>query len=109
MPFINNRCINRYGGGCRVFLPELTEKIKHTKNGDVRELSVSRVDQSKDLPDFELFDLKNQLKAGVPLKQVQTKMFGSSEVHFPSDFLESKVEEKITEGESIPKANEQAV
>lgn len=61
----------------------------HCEKAIVQELvtleSGELVKQSKDLteeqmPDMELFDINNQLKAGVDLEEVNSKVFKSSKV-----------------------------
>lgn len=63
-----------------VLLPELVSKTRKTKSGDVTELSIDYVRQNKELPDKSSTDLAVQLRAGVPLKQVNTKILSPSSV-----------------------------
>lgn len=63
-----------------IFLPELVSKTRKTKSGDVTELSIDYVRQNKELPDKSSTDLAVQLRAGVPLKQVNTKILTPSSV-----------------------------
>lgn len=50
----------------------------------------------KDYPPIENFDLKNQIEAGVPLKEVNSVVFDNIEL---SDDLVSKIDSKITDTE----------
>lgn len=89
--YIPHRSGYPLSGGCRVFLPELVTKTKHTKHGDLTEIAVERVDQSKQLPSMEEFELKNQLAAGVPLEQVRTTMYDSGDINLSSEAILSDV------------------
>lgn len=76
MPFRTNYFRMERNGG-RVFLPELVTRDV----GDGRiEIHIESVDQCKELPSFEVFDLKNQLNAGVKLEKVNYKMFTADSV-----------------------------
>ena len=68
------------GFAFRCYLPEIVKKRRKTKNGEITEISLELVDQSKELPDPITTDLATQLAAGVPLDVVHAKMFGSGSV-----------------------------
>lgn len=68
-----------------IFLPELREV---DKGNGVIETIIEQVDQSKELPPFELFDLKNQLSAGVDLKKVNGKILAADT--YPIDGIMSE-------------------
>lgn len=70
-----------------IFLPELREV---DKGNGVIETIIEQVDQSKELPPFELFDLKNQLEAGVDLKRVNGKILAADT--YPIDGIMSEQE-----------------
>lgn len=77
------KCVqnNTMGGfAFRCYLPEIVKKRKKTKGGEITEISLELVDQSKELPDPITTDLATQLAAGVPLDVVRAKMFGSGSV-----------------------------
>lgn len=59
------------------FVPVVEVEDKTLKNGDIVSESV---DQCKKLPDSELFDLENQLEAGVDLDEVNSKVLQSKVV-----------------------------
>lgn len=77
---INYQFIDCAMGGHEIFLPEVVEKVKHTKNGDVTEVVVQDVSQCKKLPDLRTTDIDLLLKANVPLERVSTKMYDSPDV-----------------------------
>lgn len=81
MPFYTQRFRLPVQRG-HIFLNEIVER--DAGNGR-KELVIESVDQSKELPDFDKFDLKNQLESGVKLEQVNYKMFPASS--YPVDDL----------------------
>lgn len=98
MPFYTQRFRLPVQRG-HVFLNEIVERDKG--NGE-KELAIESVDQSKDLPDFDKFDLKNQLEGGVKLENVNYKMFPASSI--PVDYLlNSKKGEQINKQEQTNK------
>lgn len=70
------RCRQRYSGGhCGSVI---SQELVTLESGEL-------VKQSKDLteeqmPDMELFDINNQLKAGIDLEEVNSKVMKSSKV-----------------------------
>ena len=88
MPFFmqTNRVNIRSSFG-HIYLPELREV---DKGNGVIETIIEQVDQSKELPDFEQFDLKNQIAAGVDLKKVNGKILAAET--YPVDGIMSEQE-----------------
>lgn len=82
MPFnIDNTSHFRAYGSHPIFLPELVTKTKKTKTGEVMSTSIELVNQCKDLPELEEYDYQTLIDAGVPLKQVGSKMFDAGHVY----------------------------
>lgn len=52
----------------------------------------------KDYPPVSNFDLKNQIDAGVPLKEVNSVVFDNTQL---TDDLVSKIDSKISESEEV--------
>lgn len=52
----------------------------------------------KDYPPIDNFDLKNQIDAGIPLKEVNSVVFDSTQL---TDDLVSKIDSKISEGNEV--------
>ena len=60
------------------YVPVVAFDSETNKNGEV---VMVNVDQSKiKLPDAELFDLKNQLEAGVDMEEVNSKVMSTNRV-----------------------------
>lgn len=71
-----------------IYLPELREV---DKGNGVVETIIEQVDQSKELPPFEQFDLRNQIEAGVNLQKVNGKILVADT--YPIDGIMSEQEQ----------------
>lgn len=49
---------------------------------------------TKEMPDAELFDLETNLKAGVNIEEVGSKILGGSQVDIPLDALNKELDDK---------------
>ena len=78
MPFVTRHATSSDVCGGPVWLPEVTEDKKKVKGVEVIEIKNAPVLQSKNIPDPSTTDLKTQLEAGVPLKQVGSVMLKPS-------------------------------
>lgn len=78
MPFVTRHATSSDVCGGPVWLPEVTEEKKKVKGVEVIEVKNAYVLQSKNIPDPSTTDLKTQLEAGVPLKQVGSVMLKPS-------------------------------
>lgn len=67
-----------------------------TEDPVTHDVLVSRQDCNQSLPESELFDIQNQIKAGVTLNEVNTKVLGSGiDVQSLGEAIET-VNKKIT-------------
>lgn len=78
MPFVIRYATSSDVCGGPVWLPEVTEEKKKVKGVEIIEVKNAYVLQSKNVPDPSTTDLKTQLEAGVPLKQVGSVMLKPS-------------------------------
>lgn len=72
-------------GGCPVVLPS----IKTLPSG---ECEVAFEDQAKKLPPVENYDLTTQLRAGIDLEEVPTKILGGAKFEYKEKEVETNEE-----------------
>lgn len=105
MPFVTRHVTSSDVCGGPVWLPEVTEEKKKVKGVEIIEVKNAYVLQSKNIPDPSTTDLKTQLEAGVPLKQVgsvmlkpstaQAGMFDVFQVDEPKQTIKSKQTKQV--------------